>query len=418
MKLSRLFFFLLVLLIPLNLGRHFIIPDAFVWGTLVDYLIPTIYVQDILAVLILLLWFLENGLPKKYSAREFFKERAWQVLVLFIAAVGFSTLSSLRIFPASYVFLRLLLYVSLSIYVSYEVKVEKDFPVILNLLSIDLVFLGLLAIVQFGKQGAVFNNYLFFGEQPYSLSTWGVDRENVFGNLMVPAYGLFRHPNIFGGFLSIVLIWLIPYLPRKRIYLLPFAFGFISLLLTFSYVAWGAFLFGLAAYSFLYYFPKIETTVKKRTVVIVSVLFCLTFSLIPLFFLQNSQASFFRRGNLLISALRIFKEHPLFGVGPGNITLLIDQYAPNLSRDFRFTQPVHNIFVLILTENGVFAYLLFLSFLVFVFRKLINPGYFSLFLISICQILLLGSLDHYLWTIQQTSLLLWILLGLVLKKEY
>ena len=53
MKAKKLFF-LLILLLPLNLGKHFVIKDSYVLGLLIDYLIPTIFVQDILVFLIIL----------------------------------------------------------------------------------------------------------------------------------------------------------------------------------------------------------------------------------------------------------------------------------------------------------------------------------------------------------------------------
>ena len=222
MRLSKILFFTLILLIPLNLGKHFITADSYVWGVLVDYLIPTFYIQDLLAILVLVFWVIEDGFPKKEDLLEFITTRRNQVLIFFIVASGLSVVSAIRFVPSFFEFLRLLLYTLLAIYISYKVRAEKDLPVILSLLSFEVIFLGLLGIFQYVKQASVFNNYLFFGEQPYSFSTWGIAKENVFGVYRVPAYGLFRHPNIFGGFLSVLLVWLLPNLRQKKRYFFSF----------------------------------------------------------------------------------------------------------------------------------------------------------------------------------------------------
>ena len=46
-KVSKILFYVLVFLLPVNLGLHFVIKDAYVWGLLIDYLVPTVFVQDI-----------------------------------------------------------------------------------------------------------------------------------------------------------------------------------------------------------------------------------------------------------------------------------------------------------------------------------------------------------------------------------
>ena len=50
---SMLIFLAIVALIPVNLGKHFLLNSSYVSGLAVDYLIPTLYVQDILAALLL-----------------------------------------------------------------------------------------------------------------------------------------------------------------------------------------------------------------------------------------------------------------------------------------------------------------------------------------------------------------------------
>jgi hypothetical protein len=90
-KTSKLLFFLLVLIIPLNVGKHVVLRESYVSGLLVDYLIPTIYVQDIVALLLLLAAVVEAFNSKK----TFFASPALAVLAVFLFAVFLSALSSL-----------------------------------------------------------------------------------------------------------------------------------------------------------------------------------------------------------------------------------------------------------------------------------------------------------------------------------
>ena len=48
-------FYLIVFLIPLNLAKHFPLASSYVSGNLVDYLIPAIYLTDILIILLLII---------------------------------------------------------------------------------------------------------------------------------------------------------------------------------------------------------------------------------------------------------------------------------------------------------------------------------------------------------------------------
>ena len=99
MKAKKLFF-LLILLLPLNLGKHFVIKDSYVLGLLIDYLIPTIFVQDILVFLIILFWV--SDLVKKGSltqtALSLISKNSVKLLVFFIFSVFLSAVPNVSVF--------------------------------------------------------------------------------------------------------------------------------------------------------------------------------------------------------------------------------------------------------------------------------------------------------------------------------
>jgi O-antigen ligase len=155
---------------------------------------------------------------------------------------------------------------------------------------------------------------------------------------------------------------------------------------------------------------------KKRWAVYSVSFICLFILLLPLtgLFTDSNDSRILRRVNFSRASYRMIKDHPLFGVGWNNSTVLMDEYNYE-TRDLKFVQPVHNIFLLVFSEAGVFSFILFAAFLYVSGKKLINSSYFHLFLISFLQILILGSFDHYFLTINQTLLLFWIVLGLSLQ---
>jgi len=407
---------LLVFIIPFNLGKHSEISSSFIDGVLVDYLIPTIFLQDIVVLLIVSFWLFGKGFKEIIrDLSKLFERKELQVILLFVFSLFLSTLSSIRFIPSISAWLRMFLYFLLFIYIISEIPVEEYFFKILDIVSVSVLLISVMGIIQFLTGGSVFDNYLFFGEQPRSLSSPDIVRESFLGRSVVPSYGLFRHPNTFGGFLSIFLLWIFSFLKRRRIYLLSFSFGVIALIFTVSYASWVVFILGLVSHLILHKRPK-KIISKKHTLLLITSFLCFLSIFLPLIIPADrfESSSLNRRIGLAKSSVRIFKKFPLFGVGLNNVTVVIDKYNFE-SKDIRFSQPVHNIFLLMLSEGGVMSLSLFILSLFFVGKKLLNSSYFHLFLISFLQIILLGSFDHYIFTSHQALLLFWLVMALAVQ---
>ncbi len=415
LKISKYLYLLLIFLIPLNLGKHFEIYSSYVDGVVIDYLIPTVYVQDILVFIILILWFADGGLYRFiFSKDKFLERKEVTVSILFIFSVFLSTISSLRFLPSFYAWSRLFIYFLLFLYSLFEIHIEDEFFNILGVVSISVTLLSVLGILQFFNKGSVFNNYLLFGEQPYTPSTSNITVKNFLGRAVIPSYGLFRHPNIFGGYLSLMLLWLIPFIKNRKIYIVPVFLGIVSLFFTFSYISWISFLFGL--FSHLILSKSVKNTYNKKQILSgIVIALCLFLLIIPMFGKNSyNDPSVYRRVNFSKASYRIIKDKPLFGVGFNNSVIVMDSYN-TYSNDISFVQPVHNIFLLIFSESGVFSFLLLFLLLMLVIKKLVNSSYFYIFFISVLQIIILGSFDHYILTMHQTLLLFWLILGISLQ---
>jgi hypothetical protein len=292
--------------------------------------------------------------------------------------------------------------------IKYKFRGEETLKKMVYIFSTSVILLSLLAIQQWVGQGSVFDNYLFFGEQPYSISTPGINVENFFGKARVPPYGTFKHPNIFGGILSIVLVWFLFYMGKSKVIKVAFVSGAIALFLSLSKFAWISFVLGAAFHLML---KKKNRHMQKIALVItgLSIALALFLPYFPEISGFSEKPSYYRRADLLNSSYRLISLDPLFGVGYGSSTAYIDKYLPS-KHDIRFAQPPHNIFVLLLTEAGAFALLFFTMFLFKSVKKSFrNPIIFT----SLMQIIFLGIFDHYFFTIHQSQLLLWLVLGLV-----
>lgn len=395
-KLKNTLFYIIIFLLPLNIGYHFIINDAYINGLLIDYLIPTIYIQDILVSIFLFM-----------NVKELFKSRD-KYVTWFLFSVLLATWSSTFFISSLASFTRLVLYVGFMVVVKSKFSGKDYFDRAVTVFGVTTVLLSVLAICQWVNQGSVFNNYLLFGEQPYTVSTPGINIENFFGHARVPPYATFRHPNILGALLSIVLLWFLEKTKVNKIFVVPFVIGLVALFLSLSKFAWISFLIGLA------YFlanklnkEKIKTLTLRFVAVSIAASLFLPFLSGPKSLLEKP--SFYRRADLLDSSYKLISKKPLFGVGYGISTAYIDKYLPP-KHDVRFAQPPHNMFVLLFAEAGIFAVSFFSLYL---FKMLRKASENSVFLISMMQILFLGVFDHYFFTIHQPQLLFWLILGFI-----
>jgi len=390
---------MLVFLLPLNLGYHFLIKEAYIKGILIDYLVPTLYIQDILAGLLVVI-----NIDTLYrNVRKVDKYLVWFLFTVFLA-----TVSSTYLYSSLASFGRLFIYALVMLIIKFKYGKREYFNKVVYIFGISVTLLSLLAIAQWRNQGSVFDNYLFFGEQPYTIATQRINVENFFGEARVPPYGTFRHPNVFGGILSIALVWFLFKRNSSRLIKVAFVIGVIALFLTLSKFAWISFFLGIGFYFLLKKKPQHAYRISLG-IVGASILLALLLPFFPKIPGLSEKPSYYRRADLLSSSYRLIGIDPYFGGGYGVSTAYIDKFLPP-KHDIRFAQPPHNIFVLLLTEAGTFALLFFTLFLFKCMRKAFkNPIIF----ISLVQIIFLGIFDHYFFTIHQPQLLMWLILGFV-----
>jgi hypothetical protein len=394
-------FALLLLFLPVNLGKHFIFDFCYVDGILVDYLIPTVYLTDILIWLLLVIWGLRKISSNNLTIQQFNNRSLILYSSFFILVSGLSALGAENQPAAVYKWLKLMEYILFAFYVSKHINLKRDWPTIIKLLSVGVLFESVLAVAQWFKQGSLFG-YWFLGENKYTVSTPGIAILDFFGVKKVRAYGTFPHPNALSGYLAVVLPWVlhrglkgIKGLKERGFYLLTLGLGLAALMLSFSRSAWVVSFLGLSSTLFL---------VLKFPSLIHNSLFLIPASL-----------SFLRRAELNWMALKMFQDHPLLGVGLNNFTVRMSEYG-KVSGWASFLQPVHNVYLLIAAETGLLGLIAFFGLLFSVFYLLLKKKNYLL-LVSMSQVALLCFVDHYFFTLQQTALLFWLLVGLVFSTK-
>jgi len=350
----------------------------------VDYLSPAIYLTEVLAAL-LLIFSLRKFLRKKFNRS--------QKILLLLSGIFLATLlpsvwhgSTSLTTSGGFSLISLWRWVEIGLWLGFGFWISvflSDHPRGRNYLFILIAgavfWVSLLAIGQFLAQHSLFG-YWFLGEPELNPSLGGVALGSWGGEEVLRAYGTFPHPNVLGGILSIILVWLL----LKR-YWISFGAGVGALVVSLSKTAWASFLGG-ALGSFL-----AQSSVNS-------------------FFIFWSDFSVSRRIELLGSAWEMIKGAPLWGIGLGQFTRALPDFGLPAGLSL-FIQPVHNIFALIAAESGILALLAFLALLFFAFRQTIRGRRWWL-TVSLAQLVFLGLFDHYLYTLPQGLFLFSLVIGL------
>jgi O-antigen ligase len=385
-NIHKIFFYLLLVLLPTQLGLHFWPDWALVLGRRIDYLSPTAYFTDIIIFFLLVSWLFE-----KHQKIRFFLFKIIFVAGFICANIYFATNKMVALFA----WIKILEMIALGFYI---VKEKPKLPEIIFPLSVGVLYSSVIAITQFLLQHSIGGLFWFLGERTFSASTPGIARVDFPSFFKLRAYATFPHPNVLGGFLAITLpLLVIQLIDKKKIfYFITIILGIIALILTFSRSAWIVFVLGI---SYIVYRKKKKLFIPVfLSVLLIALVIGKTFGF--------QDESVVVREQLSVAALSMARASPVLGTGLGNFLVRLPDYL--VSRQIYFLQPVHNIYLLLLSEVGIVGF----GFFVLLLKKILS---YRVYRISyVYAILLLGLVDHYFLTLQQGQLLLTIFLSLSL----
>ncbi|KKR88360.1 MAG: hypothetical protein UU37_C0005G0006 [Candidatus Gottesmanbacteria bacterium GW2011_GWA2_41_12] len=395
----NLLIYLLIFLLPTQLSFHAWPAFSYISGIRIDYLAPTFYFTDIIVLAIIIWSFWKKGKSFLIKSLRFL------LIPVFLLAVNlyFSQNKPITLYKdLKFLEFALLLFSLLSI------KLNRD--LIIKIIVAETILVSFLGISQFINNGSINGILWWFGERAFTSATPGIAQASLGGQLFLRPYATFPHPNVFGGFLSIVLPFILYFLSSRKtgnklLLIIAFLVGSVTLFLTMSRVAWVALLIGL-----------ISLVVAKchrgdKILIFIFFVFILFFSLfvIKYNFIPRDESVFVREDLSRIS-FDIFLKYPVTGAGLGGFIpqVAISEVA---KRTLSLLQPVHNIYLLVLSEGGI---LLFAPFLIIVFFTL-KKNRFTL--VPFLQILFIGLFDHYFLTLQQGQLMLVFVLASIFNKS-
>ncbi|MDO8573596.1 MAG: O-antigen ligase family protein [Candidatus Daviesbacteria bacterium] len=371
-KIEDTFLFLTLLFLPTQLGRHFWPDFSYIYSLKIDYLSPTIYFWDMLVTGLLAVWLLQKPKINKLALNLLLFFLFTQVVSLFGAAnIGAGLV-------------RLEQYTIAGLFGLYLASLQDKKAIYLPLL-LGVIGESLIAVLQFLK-GSTLGLWVL-GERTFGITTPGIAKFDFFGMQFLRPYGTFPHPNVLAGYLLIVSVLVI----RK-----PFVLMLTSLaiLLTMSRTVI------LSGFLLLLFFRK--KWLILLIILVAPILFVRFFSI-----LNFDNLALVRREELISSAWQIFLKEPFFGVGLNNfIPALADSL---ISGPSRFLQPVHNIFLLALSETGLIGLIGLISLIIWSIIKRVN-------LFPWLVIIFLGMFDHYFLALPQGYRLLFLVWGLSLSR--
>ena len=344
---------LLSFFLPTQLGWHVNSLQTTVYGFQIDYLIPTLYLTDIITLLIIFLGFNKLKFTKKYIVYN----------ILYIGFAVINILHSTHYIPAIYKWFKVTEFILLGLVIINTKKFDV-FKYFVKPLSCSMFVICLLGIWQYLIQGSVGGIFYWLGERSLNFSD---------PNVSPFPYSTFSHPNSFAGFLLVFGIFLIKYKSRfnYRYFLISSFFVIVNLILTNS----------------------LNVYLAIILLVILSFRSNLAFAFLAF---DLSNRTFSHRLELIKASWIMIKENFLSGVGLNNFTPNLPRVTNSFLNAWEL-QPVHNIFLLIFSEVGIFGLVAFL----FLFLSALSPTTYSLYAIAIT-----GLNDHYWLTLQQNILLL------------
>ena len=354
------------------------------------------------------------------------------ILAGFILTVLLSVFAAENKALAFYRLVKILEFTGLYYYIASSFNLVFNLSDALKAVFFSGIFQGVIAFLQ-----AIFQQSLglkFLGESILQTNFQGVAIVAAAGTKFLRAYGTLPHPNVLAAWLFLAIFsfyfWYL-YEKQKRptsVPLVVYPLLLFSFFFTFSRVMVGLWLLGLILRLIFVVIKRkkyrLGLIFRKQLLflIIVTVVSVLTFSF---FYWPQVKSRLTVNFDELAVSERIFYNEiagkmafsePLLGVGAGNFVWHMLK-AVDLDKPYLY-QPAHNIYLLIASENGLLSLVLFLLFLVAlscIFVKktgLATLHYLSLFIVFV-SILAAGLFDHFLWSIQQGQILLWVLLGLI-----
>ncbi|EKD46648.1 MAG: hypothetical protein ACD_67C00132G0003 [uncultured bacterium] len=443
-KIIKIGSYVLVFLLPWQ--TRWIFKAGKINGGASEYLTYSLYAADVLliALLVLAMFYLRKNIFARIFAFfnaikkiEFFQGKNIEVMIipLFLLAGLISIFFAENKALASFAEIRILLAVGFFWIIARFTQKSK----VAVCFVLGLVGPAILAIWQFLTQQTHAFKWLGLAEHPAFAG--GTSVIESYANGMVSgrwlrAYGSFDHPNMLGGALAIgllVCLWLLIESRKETRHsrmtgenkkTVNMIFIYVSVVIlsagifvSFSRSAWLALSLGITAGGIFLFFQKKFIDLKNWIfgAVIVAVVFVVLLlnhqelvNVRTQSEMRLEKLSLDQRKIYIKQAKELIFNNSITGVGIGNYVAEVERSNPG---DPVWTyQPVHNVFLLVWAELGIFGVLLLL---IFYMTMIWTHGRINLLmLVLLISLLPMMLFDHWLWSLHFGVLFFAIILGI------
>ncbi len=416
-RFEKTLFFLVLLSIPIQLGKHFWPTYAFINGIRVDYLSPTLYISDVLILLLLLV-----SLPGLFKPILLTGKRLFTFLLL--TSLLLSSLFASNTQLAGLALLKFFEFWYVGFYISQKVK-KEDWKMLITAFTCGALIESFIVLFQFLLQHSIGGILYLLGERTFTASTPGVATFLLNDKQILRGYGTFPHPNVVGFYLLISFALLLHFQVKgSRLTLLKtfcLSLIFLGIIATFSrIIILLSLLFVIIRMVIAYRKKRGKKAIVAVGVVLTCALICVL--LLPRF-LNGIVRDWLLRVQLLVIFFQIFISHFLFGVGLNNYFSYESTFQKTIGPTL--LQPVHNIYVLWIVQTGLIGLFSFIFFISILFKRMKkgitlfykkNSMFFPTSMLVLSG-LFIGLFDHYFLTLHQGQLLSAVILGLFFSNE-
>ena len=444
-------FYLFIFLLPWQ--TRLIWQETYFNGYISEYSRFSLYGTEILLWLVLFIygfWLLKNRYFEKLNFSQVLLKLKnpvvliYWLIILFLLFAGFSVIWSLGTALAYYRFVVLAEAIAMFSMIlvfgtglnQSQGKTSFSFKKIAVFWVGSAAIQGLFATWQFFVQYTFANKWLGLAEH-FSNVPGSIILQTT-GERWLRAYGSLPHPNILAGFLVIGLLFLF-YLAlvaekrASRIFVLTSLLMIApGLFFSFSRSAWLALIIVLG---FLGFWLWRENKIWRKAFLKIVFLLIIIFVVLGINLwqpvltrIQGEQdlevASIYLRVAFVKQAWDLIKDSPILGQGIGNYTLAVYQKI-NAAWPGFYYQPVHNIYLLVLAELGIFGALIFGLILILLIWNLAKAEGANrdsrlrlekaIVFLALISILIISLFDHYFWSLYFGIIIFWLILALNLK---
>lgn len=397
-KINDFLIFLFILFLPTQLGKHFFFDFSYIDGVRIDYLSLVFYFIDFLTILV----FLTN-----FKIIVAFIKSHLKIILFFL--IFFLKNISISVYPLLSIYHLIKIFQMVFIFVIFKnLKISRK--LIYTAFFSGGLFEIFLALLQFVKHSSLQGIFYFFGERRLFLSGGAVAKASLNGAEFLRPYGTFSHPNSLAGFYLLLYFYFLLSQPRgSNIWILLKYFS----LLIFSFLIFISFskaaiiiFFVLNIYYIIRFFPSRCHLCK------IARIFSTGISSLVFLLVKTDPTSLVKRVALFEHSLKILESHLLWGVGLGHYLYFESKFTNPYA--FFFVEPVHNIFLLFVSETGIILAGLIFYILLRHFKSTLKNTSFN---ICFLVILATGMIDHYWLTLQQNWLLMPVVLALLTNQK-